>query len=334
MNFKNNNFRDNNNKIINKSNSKNYKKNNNEQKLKNIKNNKKGEQKITNQNPPKRKLSIYKHPKSNLNFRNKIKNGKKVDNITSLSKNKFLNSNTKEIEIDKFKQSQKDNFDNYELNNLEYDFAKKFDKRNWFQIYWSLLKREHLVIFTFITKDDHNITLVKYSRFFFLLCSDMAMNVFFFADETMHKIFLDYGKYNFIQQIPQIIYSTIVSQIIEIFICYLSLTDKHFYEIKKDKGITKAFLIKNMACIKVKITIFFVFTLLIFVFYWYLITCFCAVYQNTQIVFIKDSISSFLLGIVIPFILYIFPSLFRIISLKSKSNIQCVYKFSNIIPFF
>ena len=63
-------------------------------------------------------------------------------------------------------------------------------------------------------------------------------------------------------------------------------------------------------------------------------TCFCAVYQNTQIAFIKDSVSSFLLGIFLPFILYIFPSIFRIISLKSKSNIEYVYKFSNIIPFF
>ena len=213
-------------------------------------------------------------------------------------------------------------------------FAKKFDKRNFFQIYWSLLKREHLVIFTFITKDEHNITFVKYSRFFFLLCTDMAMNVFFFADETMHKIFLDYGKYNFIQQIPQIIYSTIISQIIEIFICYLSLTDKHFYQIKESKKINKDFIMRIMTFIKVKIIIFFVFTFLIFIFYWYLITCFCAVYQNTQIAFIKDSISSFILGIFLPFIVYIFPSLFRIISLKSNSNIQCVYKFSNIIPIF
>ncbi len=44
-------------------------------------------------------------------------------------------------------------FDNYDLNNFEYDFAKKLDKRNCFQIYWSLLKREHSIIFTFITKD-------------------------------------------------------------------------------------------------------------------------------------------------------------------------------------
>ena len=162
----------------------------------------------------------------------------------------------------------------------------------------------------------------------------MAMNVFFFADETMHKIFLDYGKYNFIQQIPQIIYSTIISQIIEIFICYLSLTDKHFYQIKESKKINKDFIMRIMTFIKVKIIIFFAFTFLIFIFYWYLITCFCAVYQNTQIAFIKDSISSFILGIFLPFIVYIFPSLFRIISLKSNSNIQCVYKFSNIIPIF
>ena len=60
----------------------------------------------------------------------------------------------------------------------------------------------------------------------------MALNVFFFADETMHKMFLDYGKYNFIQQIPQIIYSTIVSQLIELLLCFLSLTDKHYYEMK------------------------------------------------------------------------------------------------------
>ena len=60
----------------------------------------------------------------------------------------------------------------------------------------------------------------------------MTLNVFFFSDETMHKMFLDYGKYNFLQQIPQIIYSKLVSQLIEVFLCYLSMTDKYFYEIK------------------------------------------------------------------------------------------------------
>ena len=34
----------------------------------------------------------------------------------------------------------------------------------------------------------------------------MTLNVFFFEDETMHKLFLNFGKYNFIQQIPHMIY--------------------------------------------------------------------------------------------------------------------------------
>ena len=213
--------------------------------------------------------------------------------------------------------------------------AIKLDKRSFIEIYWSLLKREHSFIFTFITRDDHNLVFIKYSRFFFLLCTDMAMNVFFFSDETMHKMFLDYGKYNFIQQIPQIIYSTIISKLIETFLCYLSLTDKHFYIIKDAKKISKRTMIAIMNCIQIKITFYFVFTSVMFIFYWYLITCFCSVYRNTQIAFIKDSLLSFLLGFLFPFVTYLFVSFLRTIVLKTKKGkIEFLYNLSNIIPFF
>ena len=89
----------------------------------------------------------------------------------------------------------KEELDNFELNNLDYDLAIKLDKREFLEIYWSILKREHLIFFTFFIRNDYNINYVKFSRFIFLVCTDMALNVFFFADETMHKMFLDYGKY-------------------------------------------------------------------------------------------------------------------------------------------
>ena len=161
------------------------------------------------------------------------------------------------------------------------------------------------------------------------------MNVFFFADETMHKMFIDYGKYNFIQQVPQIVYSTVVSKLIETFLCYLSLSDNNYYQAKDFKNISKIYLIKILKCIRNKIACFFVSTFLLFLFYWYLITCFCAVYENTQIAFIKDSLFSFALGNSIPIVIYLFPSLLRIIALKSnKINLVCIYKLSNIIPCF
>ena len=225
--------------------------------------------------------------------------------------------------------------DDYELNELEYEEALIYDQRSFFQTYFYLVKMEHRLIFNFCVYKDYNIVPIKWSKFCFILATDMCMNVFFFSDATMHKIFLSYGKYDFIQQIPQIIYSTIISQIIEVLLCFLTLTDKHMYEIKgmepekRDKE-TVGNIFKTMSR---KIFFYFLITFLIFLVYWYIVAVFCAVYENTQITYIKDSLFSSLLSLIFPFILYIFPSAFRGCSLKWKNN-NCLYKFSQIIPFF
>ena len=228
--------------------------------------------------------------------------------------------------------------DDFELNNLEYLEAIELDKRNFIKTYWSILKREHLIIFTFFIRNDYNLVPIKFSRFFFLICTDMALNVIFFTDDSMHKVYKNYGKYDFVQQIPQIIYSIIVSQVLEVILCFLSLTDKHFYKIKAMKNIQKniEILFKILRCVKIKLIGFYIFTFVLFLGYWYLITAFCAVYQNTQIIFIKDSISSFLLGLLYPFVLYLFPSFFRIIALcdKNKKRLKIIYGISDIIPIF
>ena len=94
---------------------------------------------------------------------------------------------------------------------------------------------KHIILFTFFVRNDYNIIYIKFERFIFSIATYMALNVFFFADETMHKIHLDYWKYNFLQQIPQLIFSTIASQLIDILARYFGLTEKHYYEIKKLK---------------------------------------------------------------------------------------------------
>ena len=205
-------------------------------------------------------------------------------------------------------------------------------------MYWGILRREHIILFTFFSWHDYNIIYVKLAKFVFLICQDMAMNVVFFSDYSMHKIYKTYGKYDFIQQVPQTIYSTTISQLIEVFLCYLSLTDKHFYQIKaiKDQKMNKAIVFKILRCIKLKLLGFFTFTFILFFFYWYFISCFCAVYHNTQKIFIKDSVVSFLTGLLYPFVLYLFPAILRIIALKDsiKKRLKCIYKISDIIPIF
>ena len=263
----------------------------------------------------------------------------KSENISINNKNHLKKLRKRKLGTTKaiinFNNIDKEKLDNYELNNLEYNQAINLDKRKISEIYWSLLKREHLILFTFLNGNDYNISFIKFEKLIFSVSTDLALNAIFYADETIHKMFLENGKYNFIQQIPQIMYSIIVSQAIQVLIDFLSFTDKHYYEIKNinsNKEIRQKNLIK---CIKLKIIYFFLFTSFMIVFYWYFISCFCAVYKNTQIYYIIDSAISFCLGLIYPFILYLFPSLLRMLSLKYyNKNLLYVYKISKLIPLF
>ena len=116
---------------------------------------------------------------------------------------------------------------------------------------------------------------------------------------------------------------------------FFSLTDKHIYQIKNLELNTKnkKLILEVFKCIKIKLIFYFIFTFIFFGFYWYAVAVFCAVYYNSRSAFLKDSFMSFLLGLLYPLILYMFPSAFRVCALKSKNN-ACLYKVSDVIPFF
>ena len=172
------------------------------------------------------------------------------------------------------------NFDDFELNELSYSKAVNYDKRSFFYFYWQLLRREHLIFFTFFSWDDYNILEIKLSKFIFAIL-DFAINVVFFVDESMHKIYVDYGKYNFIAQIPQILYSTIASEALDVFLRYLSIIEKDVYRIKKfeqkkNKVIAKQQIFKILRCMRLKIFFYFVVTffhVLLLVFYSCFLCC-------------------------------------------------------------
>ena len=290
-----------------------------------------------------KKINVYKSKKiKNIKLRNKKKlknkNISNNDKFIIKSNNLIMNkiSEQKENQLDVEKQEILSDYSNYELNDLDYESAIKYDNRNFFQIYFYYLKREHIIFFTFFNCNDFNIFSIKLSKFFLAICTDMAFNVFFFSDKSMHTVYIDKGEHDFIEQLAQMIYSTIVSQILQVFINYLTMTDITYYSIKeliKDKHINRNEILSTMRCLKFKIIIFFIFAFNLFLFFWYLITTFCSVYENTQIIFIIDSISSFAIELIYPFGLYLIPVCLRIISLKSK-NIKFIYKLSDKIPFF
>ena len=277
---------------------------------------------ILNFPPKKRKYkknSLFIHKQRNSIQLNIIDDNSKTNQGICIKQESEIDDKIKK-KVSEKEINNKQNLDNLEIKSLDNEEISKKDKKSFLEIYWSILRMKHIILFTFFVRNDYNIVYIKFERFIFSIVTYFALNVFFFADETMHKVFLDYGKFNFLQQIPQIIYSTIVSQLIDIIVCYLGLTEKKYNEIKKSKQNSEYKIISMIKCIKIKITFFFIFTFLMYIFFWYTITCFCSIYENTQIIFIKDSFSSFALGLVYPFFLYLALALFKFITSNKASK--------------
>ena len=255
----------------------------------------------------------------------------KKENKAEIKENKIIKRQSKLYNYNDYKL-----FDDYVLNNMEYNDALEYDKRNCTKTYWSMLKREHYIIFTFYTKKDHNLFFIKFQRFLILICTEISMNGIFFVHETIYKKLN--GDLNFAQKIPQIILALLISHIVEIFLCYLSMTDVTYYKLKSLAKLDKYNYQKLndiIECMKIKLVAFFIFTFLIFLFNLYFISSFCAVYQNAKLIYLRDSAISIFISFIDPFIIYGIICLIRIRSLsKGKKKLICLYKTSHILPLF
>jgi len=148
----------------------------------------------------------------------------------------------------------------------------------------------------------------------------------------MHKIYIDKGNYNFVYQIPQIIYASLISGIINALIKFLGLSEKNILEFKNNKTFTDTDSKKLKITLKIKFILFYIISFILLIFFSFYISCFCSVYINTQIHLIKDTFISFGLSLIYPFGFAIIPGIFRISSLKDRNkNKSYYYKFSQFI---
>ena len=259
--------------------------------------------------------------------------------IFSKEQNK-TNSLMNNKDIIPYSQNNNNNseYNDSELNSLDYKDALELDKRTYGQYYICLLKKYHLLLFSFCPNKDYNSRIIKIFLFFFFFSSHLTINTLFYTDSTMHQIYEDEGAFNFIYQIPQIIYSSILSSIINALIKFLSLSERNIIQVKEAKKnnskdinieVKKMFKILN-----IKFAIFFAITPIILITFWYYITCFCAIYKNTQVHLIKDSLISFVMSLIYPFGLLLLPGLFRRLALQNeKKDKRLLYKFSQLLEY-
>ena len=286
--------------------------------------------KMTNQMSLKQnliKLDVINKKQLNTIYAEYAMNGIKLDNSNKSDKSNTMILDTgSEINTEKILK-----YKEFELNALDYEDALTSDKRTFIQYYFGLLRINNLFMFSFITKNDYNSRIIKMNSFFLFFTINLTVNALFFNDDAMHQIYIDEGSYNIVYQLPIIIYSSIISIIINVLIKFLSLSQDNIVKIKQEKvkkGLDEKYK-KLILTLKIKFIIYFIFSFILLLFIWYYLSCFCGIYLNTQSHLIKDTAISFITSMIYPFGIYLIPGMFRIYSLRHKKS--CLYKFSKLL---
>ena len=189
-------------------------------------------------------------------------------------------------------------------------------------------------MFTFFLNSDYNSKIIKIDLFLINFTLNFSVNVLFFNDDTLHQIHEDGGSFNIEYQLPQIIYSTMISAILKFILCKLALSQGlilKFKGIKTTTGLNNRYS-SLKRYIKIKFAFYFIISTIFLLFFWYYVSMFCAIYVNTQIHLIKDTLISYSLSLITPFFIYLIPGFFRIPALSNrKKNKICLYTTSKIL---
>ena len=265
-----------------------------------------------------------------------MNNSKKIMGNQTICGGLKIEKNKKNIKlIKKLNSIMKLNED--QLNDLPYNSAILIDKRSFCQYYISLMKTKHIFMFSFIHDNDYNSKIVKIDLFFVSFVIYFTVNALFYNDDTMHHLYQNKGSYNIEYKLPQIVYSSLISIILNTPLKLLALSNNDILELK-NKKINNNFDVKEKELNKklsIKFVLYFIISFIFLLLFWYYLSMFCAIYRNTQIHLIEDTLISFGISLIYPFDIYLFPAIFRILALSGKNKKrECLYKFSKILQKF
>ena len=282
---------------------------------------------------PNKQINIIK---KNSNLKIKSNNKKKRNRTYSEKKvkktnetNLFKNNKTKKTQIN----TDTIIFNEFEMNIFNYEKAKKYDKRNCLKYYWSILKSNHLILFIILPIEDYNLQTIKISLLLISFSLYFTTHGFFFDDNSMHKLYLELGEYKFINQLPKIVYSSLISSLVNFLLKSISLSGKNILLLKRqpDKELALIKSAQVEKCEKIKLFLFYLIGFIFLIFFWYFLGCFCAVYINTQIILLQDTIISFITSLIYPFGYYLIPAILRIRALKSDKKMNRLYNLSLLL---
>ena len=103
----------------------------------------------------------------------------------------------------------------------------------------------------------------------------------------MHKIYQDQGDFNFVYQLPQILYSSLICSIINIIVVYFSLSEKSILSLKKEKKNMNEKSTEISKYLRKKFFLYFLISFLLLILFWYYLSCFCSDIKILSFIFLK-----------------------------------------------
>ena len=163
----------------------------------------------------KTKMNRLTTKKNYLNKNCRKKYAKKISiRFNKISTGRIKKINSKNLQNNKYTKINLKNYIEEEINDFSYNMAIKYDKRNYCQYYISLIKTKHNLICALFNNNDYNSGIIKINLFLIGFSIEYIVNALFYNDDTMHKIYESKGEFDFEAQLPIILYSTIISTIL------------------------------------------------------------------------------------------------------------------------
>ena len=194
--------------------------------------------KINNKNRNKGILGRIK-PKSRtlkIQKKNEFKLPNKKNKFLNQSRNRtnsHLKTKTSSTVNNLIRKQINYNYNDNEVNNLEFEEAIIIDHRTYCLYYISLIKTKHILFSTFCYFKDYNAQIIKIYMFFFTFVSNFVFSAMFYSETTMNKIYMDDGAFDLTYQLPKMIYSLIISTLLKMLLNYLGLYENSLIAIKK-----------------------------------------------------------------------------------------------------
>ncbi len=265
----------------------------------------------------------------NLNLKSYEKDSS--DYLHSKKRNRGKQSNKSSINtsIESKKEKLKPirNFDDDQLDKMDFHYAIKYDKRKFCDYYCKLIKQKQNIINTFFVYNPMKPFPIKVIAYCFMISVIFTVNCLFITESYISDRYNHKGKLGiaFIlnNAINRIFYSVIVCIIINYCVSCLfdsEIRVKNLLKREEDIEALRSELYNIIKKMKTHFLIFIICTYLLMFFFWYYLSAFCNCYNGTQKDWFYGSLICIFIVEIYPFILCLIRTLLWYIGVKCKAN--------------